>query len=101
MDGWRRPARPRLQPPDHEPSEPFRILDYADTAQSVTLAAAEINAVMASIQSADRDLEGSARSLIDHLLFRVGELILLVIASLIVVRVVWARTQPRSRESRA
>ena len=88
-------------PDPAESSEPFRILDYTDTAQSVTLAAAEINAVMASIQSANRDLEGSARSLIDHLLFRVGELILLVVASLIVVRAVWARIQPRSRESRA
>ena len=55
---------------------------------------------MGSIQSADRDLEGSARSLIDHLLFRVGELILLVVALLIVVRAVLARTQPRSRARR-
>ncbi|MEO2093804.1 MAG: hypothetical protein ABGY71_07045 [bacterium] len=84
----------------NEESEPFRILDYAETAERLTLTAAELRALLDEVQELTEgerseelvDLANrTTASVVDHLALRVGQLILAATACALLLRFLWAR----------
>ncbi len=78
-------------------SEPFRILDYAETAEQLAAAAAELNGLVVEVHGVIRSdlavVEDAARSTVDHLVFRAAELVLVILAAAFVLRAFWNRTR--------
>ena len=94
-------------PPKPEPAEPprpFDILDYAETAERLTATAAELRGLIEDVKTTAGGTElksvagtasDTARSTVDHIVLRVGQLIAFLLVGLVVVRIVWTRTGTR------
>ncbi|MFT5052522.1 MAG: hypothetical protein ACI8QZ_003957, partial [Chlamydiales bacterium] len=87
-----------------QPARPFDILEYAETAEQLTAAANELHGLLDEVRTiaggeeinqVASTVDSTARSAIDHMVLRIGELVLVIVAALIVLRAVWSRTRRR------
>ncbi len=98
------PDAPEEEPAaDEDSGEPFRILDYAETAEQLAVAAAELRVLLSDVRGVitgdDLDLvtgavKDTANAAVDHIVFRIGELILVILAAGIAGRAFWSRARP-------
>lgn len=98
------PDAPAEEPdPDADPGEPFRILDYAETVAQLTTAATELRALLMDVRGVvgGDDLAlltgavtDTANAAVDHIVFRLGELVLVILAAGVLARAFWTRTRP-------
>lgn len=84
----------------NEESEPFRILDYAETAEVATSTAVELRALLEELQEitdGERAQElvdlanRTTATVVDHLALRIGQLILAATACALLLRFLWGR----------
>ena len=84
----------------NEKSEPFRILDYAETADSLTRAAEELRGVLNEIQGLTggekmqeiaTTVDRTTTTAVDHIVLRIGQLILAATACALLLRFLWGR----------
>lgn len=81
-------------------SEPFRILDYAETADSLTRAAEELRGVLNELQGLTggekmqaiaSTVDQTTTTAVDHIVLRIGQLILAATACALLLRFMWGR----------
>ncbi|MFT7671440.1 MAG: hypothetical protein ACI8X5_004158 [Planctomycetota bacterium] len=82
------------------PSEPFRILDYAEVAVSVTATAEELRSLLEELNQVTESgriaelaatAEQTTTGTVDHLVLRLGQLILVLTGCALLLRLLWGR----------
>lgn len=86
-----------------EPGEPFRILDYAETAEQLTAAAAQLTTLVSEVRGVITNEElrlvteaagDTVNAAVDHVVFRIIEVVIVLLAAIVLLRVFWNRTRP-------
>ncbi|MFT7485808.1 MAG: hypothetical protein ACI9F9_001658 [Candidatus Paceibacteria bacterium] len=81
-------------------SEPFRILDYAETAESLTQTAINLQALLEElqlvtggehVQELTDTLDETTTRVVDHLAIRIAQLLAIATACALLLRVLWGR----------